>query len=186
MVNNAPGDDPARMRIRTRDRLPIRALVAGTGLGAVATYFFDPDRGRGRRAETADRLLGAARQTGRRLGRGYRYARGTAAGMTERVLRSGSQADKWMNDETLAHKVESELFRDPSIPKGSINVNAEHGAVILRGVVDTQDQIEQIMVATMAIGGVRAVRSLLRLRSDVEAHPFDQPEERIEIAATGR
>jgi hypothetical protein len=184
MVSNAPGDDPARMRIRATDRLPIRAIVAGTGLGAVAAYFFDPDRGRGRRAETADRLLGAARQTARRLGRGYRYIRGTAAGMTERVLRSGP-GDDWMNDETLAHKVESELFRDPSIPKGSININAEHGAVILRGVVDTQDEIEQIMVATMAIGGVRAVRSLLRLRSDVDARPFDQPPERIEIAATG-
>jgi osmotically-inducible protein OsmY len=160
--------------------------VAATGLGAVAAYFFDPDRGRGRRAETADRMLGAARHTGRRLARGYRYVRGTAAGMTERVLRSRSAGDEWMNDETLAHKVESELFRDPSIPKGSININAEHGAVILRGVVDTQDEIEQIMVATMAIGGVRAVRSLLRLRSDVEARPFDQPPERIEIAAPSR
>lgn len=161
-------------------------LVIGTGLGAVAEYFLDPDRGRGRRAEAADRFTGLARRAARRLGRGYRYVRGRAAGKTEQFARSGWTSEEWVNDETLAHKVESELFRDPSIPKGSININAEHGTVVLRGVADAQDQIEQIMVATMAIEGVRAVRSLLRLRSDVEASPFDQPPERVEVAAQGR
>jgi hypothetical protein len=179
-------DDAARMNIRSKKGLPARELVVGTGLGAVLGYFLDPDRGRSRRAVTADRVAGLARRAGRRIDRGFRYVRSTAAGMNERVQRSGSTSEEWINDETLAHKVESELFRDQTIPKGSINVNAEHGTVVLRGVVETQDQIEQIMVTTMAIEGVRAVRSLLRLRSDTETAPIEQPAERVEVASGSR
>jgi hypothetical protein len=176
-------NDAARMKIRAKNRMPARELLIGTGLGVAVGYFLDPDRGRSRRAVTADRVAGLTRRAGRRIGRGVRYVRSTAAGMNERLLRSGSTSEEWVNDETLAHKVESELFRDQTIPKGSINVNAEHGTVVLRGAVESQDQIEQIMVTTMAIDGVRAVRSLLRLRSDPEPGPFDQPTERVEIAS---
>jgi hypothetical protein len=63
---------------------------------------------------------------------------------------------------TLAHKVETELFRDPTVPKGRMNVNAENGTVVLRGVANSRDQIERIILATMAIDGVRGVQSLLR------------------------
>ena len=141
-------------------------MAVGTGLGAVIAYLLDPDRGRGRRNQTADRIAGLIRRAGRRAGRGYRYLRGTAAGIGERLANRPEARDTWMNDETLAHKVESELFRDPEIPKGSMNVNAEHGTVILRGTVASQDQIERIMVATMAIDGVQAVRSLMRTPAD--------------------
>lgn len=33
------------------------------------------------------------------------------------------------DDATLAQKVMSELFRDPHVPKGAINVNPENGVV---------------------------------------------------------
>ncbi len=36
------------------------------------------------------------------------------------------------DDATLAQKVMTELFRDPHVPKGAINVNAENGVVLLR------------------------------------------------------
>jgi hypothetical protein len=189
------------MFYQRRGRVRARDLAIGTGLGVLAGYFLDPDRGRGRRAETADRAAGVMRRAGRRVGRGVRYLQATAAGTNERLRRSGSRPEEWINDETLAHKVESELFRDPSIPKGSINLNAEHGTVVLRGVVESQDRIEQIMVTTMAIEGVRAVRSLLRLRPSPKVTPdevardqvsHDRPgllpaeqTERIEVEAAG-
>jgi len=160
--------------MRSRRGPSVGAWLAGAGVGAVAGFLLDPDRGRSRRAEAIDRLAGVARRTGRNAGRGSRYVRGMAAGMVARVNRPNARPEEWIDDPTLAHKVESELFRDPTVPKGSININAEHGTVVLRGAVETQDDIERIMVATMAIDGVRAVRSLLRLQSDVQPQHVDQ------------
>jgi len=71
-----------------------------------------------------------------------------------------------MNDATLAAKVESELFRDASVPKGRINVNAENGTVILRGIAASRDQIEKLLATTASIDGVRIARSLLRTPDD--------------------
>lgn len=86
------------------------------------------------------------------------------------------------DDATLAHKVESELFRDPSIPKGRLNINAENGVVILRGRVDSSAQVEQAMAATLAIRGVRTVRSILR--ADDEPAPQDEVRELVRSRAT--
>jgi len=158
-------DAAARLRdadveIRRRDRRgPLRA-AAGVALGAALAYFFDPERGRRRRKETADRLAGAARRFARRARRWERRSVSSVVGLSRRLGAVGPVDIP--NDETLAHKVESELFRDPSIQKGRMNVNAENGVVILRGVAESGAQIERIMAATVAIEGVRAVRSLLR------------------------
>jgi osmotically-inducible protein OsmY len=138
-------------------------LVAGAAiLGAMTVYLFDPDRGRGRRAQALDRASGLARRASRRAGRVARYGMSTAAAMGERMTRQ----TRWYvppNDATLQAKVESELFRDPSIPKGRMNLNVENRVVILRGVGDTPEQIERIVAATRAVAGVRDVHSLLHL-----------------------
>jgi osmotically-inducible protein OsmY len=65
---------------------------------------------------------------------------------------------------TLAHKVESQLFRRAGVPKGQINVNAEDGVVFLRGVVERQEDIERMEAATRPIAGVREVENLVRPR----------------------
>ncbi len=130
----------------------LKKLIAiASAIGGVVN-FFDPLQGAARRAQLQQRLRGLF---------GSRDAAGPP------------------NDETLAHKVESELFRDPSIPKGSININAEHGTVILRGVVESQDQIERIMLATMAIDGVKVVRSLLRTPAQSTATAFERESEPV-------
>lgn len=166
-----------RLSSKRESRVNAKTAAIGVGLGAAAAYFLDPDRGRSRRAETADRMAGIVRRLGRRAGRGYRYVRGTVGGLGERLTAGSSAGETWLNDETLAHKVESELFRDPSIPKGSMNINAEHGTVILRGVVDSQDQIEKIMLETMAIDGVKVVRSLLRTPAQPTPTAFERKRE---------
>src|SRR3954464_9929170 len=38
-----------------------------------------------------------------------------------------------IDDTTLARKVETEIFRDDSVPKGDTNINSEFGVVFLRG-----------------------------------------------------
>jgi osmotically-inducible protein OsmY len=67
------------------------------------------------------------------------------------------------DDATLAHKVETELFRSDDVPKGQINVNAELGVVYLRGEVPEQSMIDDLVGRAREIDGVSRVESLLHL-----------------------
>jgi hypothetical protein len=66
-------------------------------------------------------------------------------------------------DVTLAHKVETILFRDRDVPKGQININAEEGVVFLRGEVDRPELVGELEARVRAVKGVRAVENLLHL-----------------------
>jgi osmotically-inducible protein OsmY len=66
------------------------------------------------------------------------------------------------NDPTLAARVESELFRDQSIPKGEVSLDAVDGVVTLRGTVDPK-VADKLLERTRAVDGVReAVDKLQR------------------------
>jgi hypothetical protein len=148
-------------RRRGPPMVPLPAIWAGAAAGAALTYFFDPDRGKARRAQTRDRLAAFLRRSGERAGRRARWTKGPIAGVAARIAGTFSKAEP-MNDATLTAKVESQLFRDPKVPKGRININAENGTVVLRGVAETRDQIEHLLAQTASIDGVRVARSLLR------------------------
>src|ERR671932_1301669 len=66
-----------------------------------------------------------------------------------------------VDDVTLARKVETEIFRDEHVPKGQINVNAEYGKVVLRGEVESDDMIRDLVERTRRVDGVRDVESKL-------------------------
>lgn len=79
-----------------------------------------------------------------------------------RSRRNRSQTpDLAFDDNTLAQKVKSEIFRDDSLPKGDINVNSEFGVVFLRGQVESDDQISKLETAAREVDGVKDVRNLL-------------------------
>src|SRR4051794_7352809 len=65
------------------------------------------------------------------------------------------------DDATIAHRVETVLFRDPDVPKGQINVNAENGRVYLRGTIDDADLISRLERMARDVRGVRGVVNLL-------------------------
>jgi osmotically-inducible protein OsmY len=157
-------------------------LAAAAAIGAVLAYFLDPDRGRSRRAETADRAAGLMRRGVRRLGRGVRYVGATASGIRRRTRHAGAAHER-PNDATLAHKVESEVFRDPTISKGRMNVNAENGIVVLRGVAESQEQVERIIASTLAVNGVREVQS--RLRTPADPPPGQTDEDELVFSGAG-
>jgi osmotically-inducible protein OsmY len=69
---------------------------------------------------------------------------------------------------TLARKVETEIFRDPEVPKGQIDVNAEGGVVILRGEVERPELIKDLEEKTRSVQGVKDVENLLHT-PDTEA-----------------
>jgi osmotically-inducible protein OsmY len=127
-------------------------------LGAGLAYFFDPDNGKRRRKMASDRLAGLSRRHGKRLARaGASQARGLKQTATHRREEAKPEPD----DVTLARKVESEIFRDPEVPKGKIDVNAENGKVVLRGEADSAEMIEQLVGSARKVQGVQDVESLL-------------------------
>ena len=72
-------------------------------------------------------------------------------------------AEERLNDPALARKVESEVFRDDTLPKGSISVNAEYGVIYFRGEVPSQDLMEELTKRARGVDGVRAVENLTHL-----------------------
>jgi osmotically-inducible protein OsmY len=151
---------PTSMR-HGRARL-MTALGAGTALGASVLYILDPVSGRRRRSIARDRVAGTVRRTWRNAARSVRGVRATGYGMSQRVQHLREQ-DKDLDDVTLAHKIETELFRDPDVPKGQINVNVHGGLVQLRGEVPSLDMLSDLVARTRRIQGVQEIENLLHL-----------------------
>jgi osmotically-inducible protein OsmY len=137
-------------------------LIAGAA-GLAAMYFLDPDRGKRRRAVLRDRAAGAARKVGAVTERTQRRVASDVYGVGQKVSHPAMTQDEPANDPTLAQKVMTELFRDPDIPKGSINVTADNGVIQLRGQVERPELILEIEGRVRRISGVLDVDNLLHL-----------------------
>ena len=137
-------------------------LLAGLD-GAALAYFLDPDQGRRRRNITRDRVASTLRRGSRNLARTGRQAAAEAYGLSRKATYLTPRDEPPPNDATLSQRVESEVFRDPDIPKGRINVNAEQGVVVLRGEVDRPEQIRSVETAVRRVSGVVDVENLLHL-----------------------
>jgi len=111
-------------------------LLVGGALGAAALYFFDAEKGEERRQS----IIGAAGS-----------------------LTGGGADDMAEHDQMVTGRVETELFRDASIPKGQISINTVDGVVYLRGTANSQEQIDTVERRIKGIEGVEAVINLLRL-----------------------
>ncbi len=140
--------------------LLIGAVAAA--IGGVVAFLFDPQLGRTRRAVAADQVAAGARRATRWTAR---QGRGAAAAITAlRQRREGAGSPSREVDEVgLADRVRSELFRDASIDKGSISVNAERDVVFLRGTAPTDAQIADIVRRAEGIDGVGRVVNLLHM-----------------------
>ena len=147
-------------------------LVGAALVGAAVAYFLDPQNGRRRRAVTRDRLGGLARRTGRRVARKGTKVASDVHGLGQRIAHR-RPADTDPNDATLAHKVESEVLGRPTVDKAGVNVNAEDGVVVLRGVVARPEDITALEEAARKVPGVREVRNLLHLPDEIPPNKAD-------------
>ena len=138
-----------------------RLFALGAAMGAALAYFFDPETGNRRRSMTRDRVLAFFRRTGHQAGRAGQGAKSQAYGLTQKALHLKDRTKEEPDDATIAHKVETELFRDADVPKGQINVNAENGVVYLRGQVADEGLAETLGKSARKIQGVREVENLL-------------------------
>jgi hypothetical protein len=74
-----------------------------------------------------------------------------------------TQSPKDLDDVAVARKVETVLFRDGTVPKGKIDVNAAGGTVWLRGEAKTPEMIKTLVAQATAIPAVHRVEDLLHL-----------------------
>lgn len=145
---------------RPEKRRTGRILIA-TAAGATAAYFLDPQSGKRRRSVARDWLAARFRRAGRTLGRAGRGIGARGYGAWQSIQHR--EEDQPENDATLAHKVESEVFRGLDVPSGHVNVNAEQGVVVLRGMVERPDQIVEIERRVREVHGVQGVENLLHV-----------------------
>jgi hypothetical protein len=127
-------------------------------------YLLDLERGRRRRNMLRDRLMARLRRLGRTVRGMWRAAAAETYGVSHRIVHLVPQTTDVPDDETLRQRVESQLFRDRHIPKGSLNINSEHGMLILRGELDSPIEIAQLEERVRRIPGVRGVHNLLHPR----------------------
>jgi hypothetical protein len=149
--------------MRSLARPPTILLAASVAAGAALAYFLDSSSGRRRRHTTRDRGLKLARRGAHRGRRLARHASSELGGRASRLAHRPPRDGPELDDATLAHKVESILFRDRDVPKGQINVNAEHGVVFLRGQVEQPELVAELEARVRNVKGVRAVENLLHL-----------------------
>jgi len=142
----------------------ITAMVTGAGLGCLAMYELDPERGSRRRAQAREKIGKIQRKAGD-------AAAVTARDLRNRTLGTLAEGRSWLSergvsDETLRERVRSELgflVRYPSF----IDVQVENSAVTLTGRAFT-DECEQL------IEGVRSMRGVGGVENRLDA--YDRPE----------
>jgi osmotically-inducible protein OsmY len=138
----------------------VGTTLAAGAIGAAIAFFLDPVSGKRRRHLVRDKVGSAVRAARERASRRSRYLQGQAVGALEETRRAGTVRIP-ENDQTLAHKVESEAIGYAGVPSGRVNVNAEKGVVILRGQVDTPGDARRIEKLVREVDGVRGVENLL-------------------------
>jgi osmotically-inducible protein OsmY len=86
-------------------------------------------------------------------------ATGKAKGAVATATPSLSSED--VDDKTLAHKVETEIFRSADAPKGDVSVDVQHGVAHLRGEVADEQWITRFGEEAEKVDGVKGVENLL-------------------------
>ena len=135
------------------------AVVAA--VSAAAAYFLDPQNGRARRIRVVERSGHLARTLEHRATRQARYVSHTVRGKLEHA--ASGDTTRYAEDRTLLDRVESELFANRAIPHGKVTFEVEGTAVILRGQLDSADEMQRIEDAVGKIPGVTQVQSLFHL-----------------------
>jgi osmotically-inducible protein OsmY len=158
------GDRRGRPRGAGGPAATMAALLVAGGVGALAEYFFDRQHGARRRHVVRDRTRAALRRRSRDAVRRAKYLEGVAEGVAYKAAHAvpGIGGHKEPPDDvTLAQKVESIAFRKVGVPTGQVSVNADNAVVFLRGQLESDGQIEELVRAIHAIEGVKGVKNLL-------------------------
>ena len=137
------------------------ALVGGVGLGAALMYFFDPDRGKRRRALIRDKVESAGNKVAEKAEKMRRDLGNRAYGLvaeTKSIFRHEE-----VSDEVLVDRVRSRLGRMP-VHIGAFDITANDGTITLKGQI-LQDELPKVLRAARFVRGVKAIDN------QFEVHP---------------
>lgn len=128
-------------------------------IGAGFMYYFDPDRGRRRRALVQDQIVHAGHRLQAGMDATWRDIRNRIMGIGAwlRAFFDGSTPA----DEVLAERVRARIGRVVSHP-GSIEVAARHGRVVLSGPVLRQE-VERLIRKVRSVYGVAEIENRLEV-----------------------
>jgi gas vesicle protein len=161
LTNNA--QTTARKQLPKRRGFSPWGLAAGALAGVAVAYLFDPERGKARRAQFAQWTTARIRDGSRSIAQLTRYSTNTAGALPKRMVSLSSAQRPTPDDLTLKDRIESEVFRDPELPKGDINFDVNSGIVTIRGAVDNAFRIATIEKAVFKVPGVSGVENLLHV-----------------------
>ncbi len=143
------------------------ALIKGMGLGAGLMYFFDPEKGRRRRALVADQFTHACCSLEDFFGKATRDLGNRARGMITEVGRRFRE-EPAPDDHIVVDRVRSMLGRYTSHPR-AIEVAALNGHVVLRGPILARE-VEGLLQAVSRVPGVVHVANELKIHQGQD-HP---------------
>ncbi|HEX7044454.1 MAG TPA: SRPBCC family protein [Burkholderiales bacterium] len=142
-------------------------VLASAVLGAVLMYYFDPSRGRYRRALVRDRLVHAAHKLQAGLDAALRDMRNRIEGL-------GASLRTYFvpmpaSDPVLAERVHAKIGRLVSHP-GSIEVTAHEGVVTLSGPI-LAEEVQRLIAGALEVPGVSGVVDRLEVYASPEHVP---------------
>lgn len=151
------------MRLKLIRRLAT-SRVGFLAAGAGAMYFFDPERGRGRRTRTVSHAKGVARREARDVMKEaeqrVHHLQGTLKGDVAKATGHGEYHPE--SDVDLREHLRQVIHSMPG-PTGDINVDVCKGKATLRGQAQDEKQHALVTVAVAAVPGVTAVEDFLHL-----------------------
>jgi osmotically-inducible protein OsmY len=125
-------------------------FALGAATGAAAARLLTPTTGRKLKAQAGSTVSTVSTQT--------HHAAGKMKGMAHAVT---PHRHEQMDDQTLADRVRSQIFRDHDAPKGSVSVDVQAGVAYLRGEVTDQNWIDRLGKETRKVQGINGVKNLL-------------------------
>jgi osmotically-inducible protein OsmY len=134
-------------------------------IGVGTAYFFDPDRGRSRRAVARDRSAKLARRLSTTVQKRTRFAAGKAEGLYARGRKAVTQPDVATDDATVEQRIRSEAFREIDVPASAIGIEVEDGVATLTGAVASDDLVSDLVEAVGKVAGVKDVAAKVRVES---------------------
>lgn len=135
-------------------------VVAGT-LGSSLALLFDGERGNRRRAMLKDRGSRLYRTASKRVNKQTQIASDHAYGNAREKLHMHQPDNPNPDDNTLRDRIESEAFNHHTAPKGEYNLNVEDGIAVLRGQLDSQEDIQTLIALVAEVPDVQGVESFL-------------------------
>jgi hypothetical protein len=146
------------MKLFNRDKKRTVTMTPGrialVGLAGATLWVLSDTR---RRSLARDKITKLFNQGTSRIKRRGAYVASTAAGKAEALRHAADTVPP--SDPALAAKVSGEVLGD--FP--GININVEHGVVVLRGQLEDSDRIADLEQGVRKVTGVVDVRNLVHL-----------------------